>query len=63
MKIWVRLGITMDISDEDYATLTGEDRKSANEKFRQLIRGGKFIPDGEAYIPAEFGDRDVVFDV
>ena len=72
MEIWARLGITMNVSNEEYAVLIGENREKANDLFRNLINNGRFIPDGDAYIPgcalpddpnSDYVPEDVNFDL
>ena len=50
-KIWMRMGVTLDCSDEEAnALLSGKD--GAEKIIRNIVADGRFKLDGETYIPA-----------
>lgn len=50
-KIWIRAGMTLSISDEEArAVLTGGE-SAAGDVVRKIIAEGRFVFDGESYIP------------
>lgn len=49
-KIWMRMGVTIDCTDEEAdALLSGKD--GAEKIIRNIVADGRFKLDGETYIP------------
>lgn len=52
-KLWIRLGVTMNITDNEAATILGGDGNFAADTLRKIIAEGRAKPEGDSYIPAE----------
>lgn len=51
-QIWMRMGVSLDVSDSEVKTiLSGNDRKAAARTIENVLKEGRFSFDGEAYIP------------
>lgn len=50
-NLWMRLGISLDISAREAHLLINGDADIATETLRNIIREGRFVPDGDSYIP------------
>lgn len=50
-ELWMRLGVTMQITEEEEADILGEDWEKSDKAIRAVIESGRYRPDGEAYIP------------
>lgn len=56
-KLWMRLGVTLNITEDEADAILGEDKHNSTLTLRGVLRGvlraGRFEPDGESYIPGE----------
>lgn len=50
-SLWLRLGVMVRITAEEEAAIFGEDEKRSATTLENLIRSGKFSPQGDCYIP------------
>lgn len=50
-SLWLRLGVMVRITAEEEAAIFGEDEKRSATTLKNLIRSGKFSPQGDCYIP------------
>ena len=51
---WCRVGMSIDVSEEEYKILCGEDRVAASELLIRMLRDPKKSRiDGETYFPEE----------
>lgn len=50
-KIWMRLGVSIDMSEREEEKIFGEDRDAAAEAVRKIVADGRFLLDGDSYIP------------
>lgn len=50
-KIWMRLGVSIDMSESEEEKIFGEDREVAAEAVRKIVADGRFLLDGDSYIP------------
>lgn len=50
-KLWIRLGVSLRITQAEEEVIFGSDRRKADELLRQIIAEGRFYPDGDSYIP------------
>lgn len=50
-KLWMRLGVTMPITAEEEAAIFCGDDKTSEAALRKIIAEGRFVPDGDSYIP------------
>ena len=51
-RLWMRLGVSLRITVAEEAIIFGEDGAKAEELLRHIIAEGRFMPDGDTYIPA-----------
>lgn len=57
-SIWLRLGVTVKSSKEDIENiLQTEDQELADETILRLVKEGKFLIDGDWYVPEEEMER------
>ena len=52
-NLWIRLGIMLEVSEEEGQILLGENKQKAEELLKQLIILKHFHAEGESYIPAD----------
>ncbi len=52
-KLWMRLGISFEIPQEEVRSILSGDPELAEKTLRTIISEGRFYPDGDSYIPAE----------
>ena len=52
-KLWMRLGVTLRVTDDEADAILGEDKHNSTLTLRGVLRAGRFEPDGESYIPGE----------
>lgn len=52
-SLWIRLGIMLEISEEEGQILLGENKQQAEELLKQLIILKHFHAEGGSYIPAD----------
>jgi hypothetical protein len=52
-KLWMRLGVTLNITDDEADAIMGEDKHNSTLTLRSVLRAGRFEPDGDSYIPGE----------
>lgn len=52
-KLWMRLGVTLNITADEAEAIMGEDKHRSTLTLRSVLRSGRFSPDGESYIPGE----------
>lgn len=50
-RLWIRLGVSLQITVAEEAVLFGDDRDAATEVLRHILAEGRFTPDGDSYIP------------
>jgi len=50
-RLWIRLGVSLQITVVEEAILFGDDREAATKALRQILVEGRFTPDGDSYIP------------
>lgn len=51
-KLWMRLGVSLHITEAEEQVIFSEDRAKARELLRRIIAEGRFEPDGDTYVPA-----------
>lgn len=51
-KLWMRLGVSLRITEAEEKIIFGEDGAKAEELLRRIIAEDRFEPDGDTYIPA-----------
>lgn len=51
-RLWMRLGVSLRITEAEEAVIFGDDGAKAEELLRRIIAEGRFEPDGDTYIPA-----------
>lgn len=51
-RLWMRLGVSLRITEAEEAVIFGKDGAKAEELLRCIIAEGRFEPDGDTYIPA-----------
>lgn len=57
-SIWLRLGVTVKSSKEDIENiLQTEDQELADETILRLVKEGKFLIDGDWYVPEKEMER------
>lgn len=49
--IWIRLGVSMDMFESEEKKIFGEDKEAAAEAVRKIVCDGRFLLDGDSYIP------------
>lgn len=52
-KLWMRLGVTLHITDSEASAIMGEDKHNSTLTLRSILCAGRFEPDGDSYIPGE----------
>ena len=52
-KLWMRLGVMLNITDEEAAVIFGEDERLATETLREIIDAGRVRAEGDCYIPMD----------
>lgn len=52
-KLWMRLGVTLSITDDEADAIMGEDKNASVDSLLGVLRAGRFEPNGESYIPGE----------
>ena len=52
-RIWMRLGVMLEVSDDEVNVLLGDDDAAARDLLRKIVAGGRLRPEGDSYIPAE----------
>lgn len=50
-RLWMRLGVSLRITEAEEKIIFGEDKAAAEELLRRIIAEGHFAPDGDTYIP------------
>lgn len=50
-KLWMRLGVTFPITAEEEAAIFCGDDDIVAATLRKIIAEGRFVPDGDSYIP------------
>lgn len=50
-KIWMRLGVSMEMFENEEKKIFGEDKEAAAEAVRKIVCDGRFLLDGDSYIP------------
>jgi len=50
-KLWMRLGVSLHVTDAEADTLLSDDSHHADDILRSVIRDGRFSVDGNSYIP------------
>lgn len=50
-KLWMRLGVMLNITDEEAAVIFGEDESLATDTLREIISAGRVRAEGDCYIP------------
>lgn len=50
-RLWMRLGVSLRITEAEEKIIFGEDKAAAEELLRRIIAEGRFAPDGDTYIP------------
>lgn len=50
-KIWMRLGISIEMFEGEEEKIFGEDKEAAAEAIRKIVIDGRFLLDGDSYIP------------
>lgn len=50
-KLWIRLGATMSITEEEEAAIFCGDDEDAENAMTKILKDGRFEFDGESYIP------------
>ena len=51
-RLWMRLGVSLSITEAEEKIIFSEDWARAAELLRRIIAEGRFEPDGDSYIPA-----------
>lgn len=51
-RLWMRLGVSLRITEAEEAVIFGDDGAKAGELLRRIVAEGRFEPDGDTYIPA-----------
>ena len=51
-RLWMRLGVSLRITEAEEAVIFSKDGAKAEELLRCIIAEGRFEPDGDTYIPA-----------
>ena len=49
-RLWMRLGVSLRITEAEEAIIFANDGR-AEELLRKIIAEGRFVPDGDTYIP------------
>lgn len=52
-KLWMRLGVVLNMTAKEAETILGEDTDAACEAIQRIIEAGRFRPEGDSYIPQE----------
>ena len=52
-KLWMRLGVTLNITDDEADAIMGEDKNASVDTLLGVLRACRFEPDGDSYIPGE----------
>lgn len=50
-RLWMRLGVSLRITEAEEKIIFGEDKAKAEELLRFIIAEARFEPDGDTYIP------------
>lgn len=50
-KLWARLGVSIYITAEEEATIFGGNEETTARTIRKIIAEGRFVPDGDSYVP------------
>lgn len=50
-KIWMRLGLSIEMFEGEEEKIFGEDKEAAAEAIRKIVCDGRFLLDGDSYIP------------
>ena len=50
-RLWMRLGVSLAVSEREEAAILGDDSELAEKTLRKLLAEGRFTPDGDSYIP------------
>lgn len=50
-KIWMRLGVSIEMFENEEKKIFGEDKEAAAEAVRKIVCDGRFLLDGDSYIP------------
>lgn len=50
-KIWMRIGVSIDMSENEEEKVFGENQEAAAEAVRKIVADGRFLLDGDSYIP------------
>ena len=51
-NVWMRLGIMLNLTEEEVALVLGDDEDVSELTIRKVIEERRFISDGDSYIPA-----------
>jgi len=54
--LWLRLGSSLEITDEEETAIFGDDERVSAETLKRIIAEGRFKPSGDSYVPAEVVD-------
>lgn len=54
-KVWARIGMTLELTEEEFNELQNEEFGSS-ELMQRLASEGRIYPDGEAYTPENIND-------
>lgn len=52
-KLWMRLGVMLNITDEEAAVIFGEDESLATDTLREIIDTARIRAEGDCYIPMD----------
>lgn len=52
-KLWMRLGVMLNITDEEAEIIFGEDESLATDTLREIISAGRVRAEGDCYIPMD----------
>jgi len=52
-KLWMRLGISFEIPQEEVRSILSGNLELAEKTLRTIVSESRFYPDGDSYIPAE----------
>lgn len=56
-RIWARVGMTFEVTDEDYKLLEDAIAKNDSILVSAILNGSKHYEDGENYLPAGVDDN------
>ena len=50
-KLWIRAGVSLEITDEEEKILLSQGKEEGTKVLRNIVSEGRFSLDGESYIP------------